>query len=93
MLELQARGFDVPRDVSVVGMDDLEFASHIPPGLTTVRLPTYQLGTMAAELTLQRLRGDATPHRIELPIELVVRGTTTAPAHDAGRAAPAISTP
>jgi LacI family transcriptional regulator len=76
MLELQVRGRRVPEDMSVVGIDDLELAAHVQPALTTVRLPTYQLGTLAAEMTLRRLKGDATSNRIELPIDLVIRGTT-----------------
>ncbi len=75
LLELQARGFQVPQAFSVVGIDDIEFAGHVVPALTTVHLPTHQLGILAAELTLKRLKNEATSNRIELPIELVVRGT------------------
>lgn len=75
LLELQSRGLRVPEDFSVVGIDDLELASHIVPGLTTVSLPTHQLGALAAELTLKRLKGEAALRWNELPIELVVRNT------------------
>jgi LacI family transcriptional regulator len=76
LLEHKTRGVAVSGDVYVVDIDGLELAANVLPGLTTVRLPTYQLGTMAAELTLDRLKDEVTPQRIELPIELVIRGTT-----------------
>lgn len=68
-------GLHVPRDLAVVGFDDIELAAFIRPALTTVRQPKYQMGREAAELMLQMLgpqppRG---PVRRILPGELVVR--------------------
>ncbi len=76
MIELQARGLHVPRDVSIAGIDDLDLAAHTAPGLTTVHLPTSQLGRRAAEHVLRRLEGHETERIVEMPIELVVRGST-----------------
>jgi LacI family transcriptional regulator len=77
--ECHAAGLEVPGDVSVTGFDDMAIASMINPGLTTVRFPAYALGKLAAEHLLARLNGAAAPERRELPVELVVRGSTAAP--------------
>jgi LacI family transcriptional regulator len=57
----------------VVGIDNLEIASHIVPSLTTVHLPTAELGREVAEHLLGRLRGQVRLRRTEMPIELVER--------------------
>jgi LacI family transcriptional regulator len=76
VFEAQARGLAVPRDLSVVGIDNLEIALHVTPALTTVHLPTARLGEEAAQHLLARLQGREMPGRTTLPIELIVRGST-----------------
>jgi DNA-binding LacI/PurR family transcriptional regulator len=68
-------GIRVPRELSVVGFDDIEVASYV--GLTTVRQPLAESGRRGAELLLRALGGRPVDLRTELlPLELVVRGTT-----------------
>ena len=50
------RGIDCPREISVVGYNDMPFAGWFPPPLTTVHLPHYEIGVRAAELLLAQLR-------------------------------------
>ena len=73
-------GLDVPRDVSVVGFDDVEVSSYA--GLTTVRQPLFASGQMAARLLLESLAAEEplgeSVHSLDL--ELVVRSTTAPPA-------------
>lgn len=83
MLEIQSRGLKVPADISVAGIDDLDIAAHMIPGLTTVRLPTAELGQVAAQQVLKRFAGEKIDRRIELPIELVMRGSTAQERRDA----------
>jgi LacI family transcriptional regulator len=71
--EAQARGLHVPRDLSIAGIDNLEMAAHVSPALTTVHIPTAQIGDHAATTILARLRGKPGPLHHELPIALVVR--------------------
>jgi LacI family transcriptional regulator len=57
MQAARERGLELPRDLSVVGFDDLPMAGRIWPNLTTVRLPIRDMGRMAAEKLLAPLRG------------------------------------
>lgn len=80
LAECAALGIAVPGEVSVAGFDDLEVASLITPALTTVRFPTTELGACAAKHLLARLSGEGVAPPRELPVELMVRGSTAAPA-------------
>jgi DNA-binding LacI/PurR family transcriptional regulator len=72
---LEGLGKRVPEDLSVVGFDDVELARYA--GLTTVSQPLQDSGTRGAELLLSALEGEVTLQaRQQLPLELVVRGTT-----------------
>lgn len=74
-------GLDVPRDLSIVGFDDLPMASRVWPNLTTVRLPIRDMGRMAAEKLTAGLRGldPATLIQPEVDPSLVVRDSTASP--------------
>jgi len=67
----------VPRDVALVGFDDIPIAAALQPALTTVRQPIEQMGSMAASLLLSLLEGppEGRPpaQRLILPAKLVVR--------------------
>ncbi|MFM0644613.1 substrate-binding domain-containing protein [Paraburkholderia bryophila] len=76
LFEAQALGIAVPDALSIVGCDNLPIASQIMPGLTTVLLPTYELGEHAARAVLSWLANGNPPPHERLPIELIVRGTT-----------------
>jgi LacI family transcriptional regulator len=74
-------GLVCPDEVSVIGFNDMPFVDRLRPPLTTVRFPHYQLGTEAAQLLLERIGGGDGPVKIlYLAPELVVRGSTAAPA-------------
>ena len=81
----RAAGLSVPGDLSVVGFDDVEVASHI--GLTTVRQPLFESGDLGARLLLEALGGEGAPAAVEheLPLELVLRTTTAPPPARRGR--------
>ena len=68
-------GLHVPRDVSVAGFDDIEFASYFDPALTTVRQPRAELGRLAAESLVARIGGigNKMQLRTRLPCSLVIR--------------------
>jgi LacI family transcriptional regulator len=57
LLEAQARKLHVPRQLSVVGFDNLEWAEQFSPALTTMRVPLTELGRQAARGLLARVQG------------------------------------
>jgi DNA-binding LacI/PurR family transcriptional regulator len=67
------RGVAVPRDLSVVGFDDIPDAAASTPALTTIRQPHAGKGATAITLLLDRVDP---PHTVTLPTELVVRSST-----------------
>jgi DNA-binding LacI/PurR family transcriptional regulator len=77
ILAFQMAGLRVPEDVSVVGFDDIMFAKHNNPSLTTVSQPLRRMGELAAESLLSRIenRGPYLPEILIEP-ELVVRNST-----------------
>ncbi len=78
------RDLKVPRDISVVGFDDIEFAAHFNPPLTTVRQDHEAAGTQAAELLLELIKHKTVPvKKIVLNQELVVRESVKKPASPA----------
>ncbi len=79
MAECNAQGITIPQQVSITGFDDMEIASLMTPGLTTMHFPTTELGAYAAHHLLSRLTGKSVDLHTELPVELVVRGTTAPP--------------
>lgn len=70
------RGWSVPRDIAVVGFDDLPAAAASEPPLTTVHQPLLETGRRAVELLVARLKGEPLPELHErLPCRLVVRAS------------------
>lgn len=76
---LRQHGIICPRDISVVGFDDLGVAPHYVPPLTTMRQPREAMGRMAAEALIDTVENPerlVAPMRIVLRSELVVREST-----------------
>lgn len=78
MRVLQEHGLRCPEDVSVVGYNDVDICEHLSPPLTSVRLPSLELGGAAATLAVELIEG-GDPRRIELAAELVPRASTAPP--------------
>jgi len=76
---LAERRVRVPRDVSVVGYGDVEFAAMLSPTLTSIRQPKYELGRAAAQLLIAETADPTHRHGdIRFEPELVERQSTTA---------------
>uniref|UniRef100_UPI0025CF45D1 substrate-binding domain-containing protein n=1 Tax=Phenylobacterium sp. TaxID=1871053 RepID=UPI0025CF45D1 len=74
---LRRRGLRCPQDVSVVGFDDIRFAKHVSPALTTVAQPMDAIGAEAVRVLLDIFAGKAeTLQQVTLPHRLVVREST-----------------
>ena len=77
-IALARLGLRIPDDVSVVGYDDEPLAADLAPALTTVRIPFYEMGRIAAQHTLGRTVGDL-PARTFEPCTIVHRSSTNPP--------------
>jgi LacI family transcriptional regulator len=84
---LRDAGLDCPRDLSVVGYNDVPMADCLDPPLTTIRLDGDMIGRRAAEAVLAAIRGLPIPDPgPPVPAELVVRASATRPGTRPGRA-------
>lgn len=89
---LRVRGLSCPRDISVVGHNDMPFVDMVSPPLTTVHIRHGEMGAQAGRLLLSLVRGEATGGvDVVLKPDLVVRESTGAPRHGDGGLAAASS--
>jgi LacI family transcriptional regulator len=77
LIAIEEEGLRVPRDISLVAFDDVQWMSMVEPGVTAVRQPIADLARSAAELVFRRLRegGDGRPTTITFRTELVSRAS------------------
>ena len=68
----------MPQDVALVGFDDMPFAAHMNPPLTTIHQPIEQMGSTAVDLLIDRLHNKLSEpvDRILLPTELIIRDSS-----------------
>jgi LacI family transcriptional regulator len=91
---LRENHIDCPGQVSVTGFNDLPMMDRVTPALTTVRVPQYEMGRIAARLLVEQLVASDDPAAVDgdkaaapvrhvvLPVELVVRASTGRPPDD-----------
>ena len=73
-------GLKLPRDLSIVGFDDIRFAAFVDPPLTTIRQPGLEIGRHAMGLLARIMAGETVEERrFMLPTELVIRESTMSP--------------
>jgi DNA-binding LacI/PurR family transcriptional regulator len=79
--EATEQSLELPRDLSVIGFDDVPLAQLTDPPLTTVNQPTELKGELAARSLLEAIEAGRPTERARtiMPTELVIRGTTAAP--------------
>jgi LacI family transcriptional regulator len=76
---IAGRGLRCPEDISVVGYNDIPMSRYVSPPLTTIELPSEELGEEAARMALAALEGDGEedgPRLVRLPATLVIRRST-----------------
>jgi LacI family transcriptional regulator len=79
LLEAERSGFSVPRELSVVGFDDLDWSRHLRPSLTTIQVPTGATWQRAGEYLVRHLAGEQTIMHHEVDYSLIVRESTASP--------------
>jgi LacI family transcriptional regulator len=70
---LKDAGIRVPQDVSLVGFDDVTFADHFSPTLSTVQAPTEEIGKLAVETLIKQINGEEVEQNVLLPTRLMLR--------------------
>lgn len=71
---IHEKGLRVPDDISVVGMDDIPFARYTSPPLTSIRSPSFEMGSKAVSIAIETVNEpSACARRVVLPVELVIR--------------------
>jgi LacI family transcriptional regulator len=74
---IHEQGLKVPDDISLIGHDDIEWASFTQPALTTIAQPIQELSELAIDLLLDRMKNPVlSPRRYTLPNRLIIRQST-----------------
>lgn len=77
-------GLRIPEDISIVGYDDIEMARFSHPPLTTIRHPKAELGELAVELLVSRIRNkELSTEALTMQPELIIRQSVAAPRRSA----------
>ncbi len=76
LFEAAAMGLDVPGALSITGFDDSVMSGHIPPGLTTMHVPTAEMGQLAADYLVNCIEGRPVRAKTRVEVRLVVRGSS-----------------
>ena len=82
LFECRRRGIEVPRDMSIMGVNDLEVSGCACPALSTIATPRYEMARRAAEIVLEIVRGSGErprERRIDLGFRVIVRESTGMP--------------
>jgi DNA-binding LacI/PurR family transcriptional regulator len=76
--------YDLPNDLSVIGLDDIDLASRVTPTLTTIALPRYEIGKLAMEELLALIRNSSQPKTNQVVTTKLIVRNSTAPAPNRG---------
>ncbi len=76
LFECRDLGLQVPGDISITGFDDMWLSAILEPGLTTVRTPRKEMGTLAGRYLLSVLANHEDPPPAPLEFELIPRGSS-----------------
>ncbi len=80
MRAVDEAGYQVPKDISIIGFDDVPEATYVRPRLTTVRQPLREMGRIAARILMARIEDPTLPpEQVELPTELIIRDSCQSP--------------
>ncbi|MHB0854321.1 MAG: LacI family DNA-binding transcriptional regulator [Rectinema subterraneum] len=83
MKALEEHGIIVPNEISIIGFDNIEMAAYTRPALTTISVPTKELGRVAVKIMLDRLEtGRDYAIKVNLPFTLIERESCKALMHE-----------
>jgi DNA-binding LacI/PurR family transcriptional regulator len=67
---------EIPKDLKIVGYDDIKLAYLLTPSLTTIRQPIKAMGELAIKILIDEIKGEKCKTENVLPVELIIRETT-----------------
>lgn len=73
---VRAQGLIPGRDVAIVGFNNIDLAEQLPIPLTSIQSPMHQMGELAMQLLVKKIKGEAV-ESIQLKPKLLVRSSTT----------------
>ena len=77
---IKDHGLKIPKDISVISIDDIDTAQYLSPTLTTIQIPVEAMGSMAAKVLIDRINGGHTlPMKINFPCHLAIRESCDKP--------------
>lgn len=79
LFECLAHDVKVPQEISITGFDGLDLAGQVEPPLTTVHVPSFEMGRRSAEYLIARLNDKPAADKTKLESNLIIRGTTAPP--------------
>jgi len=85
MSEASFRGLSIPKDFSLIGLDDIWLSAQVQPALSTVAMPCYEIGSMAMGLLLEKFDGGKGSRRNpegNVTTRFVLRSSTAPPPQD-----------
>jgi LacI family transcriptional regulator len=80
IFQCQRSNIKIPEDLSIAGIDGLSIGGHVTPSLTTMSVPFYEMGELAAVSLLNRLNANGkASEKVELEATLLIRESTAPP--------------
>ena len=78
---IHSRGLKCPEDVSITGFNDIPLLDRIPPGLTTVKILQFDVGPIAAEILIKKMKEKnvPVPETTIMPVSIIERGSVQSP--------------
>lgn len=68
-------GLTVPDNIAIIGFDDIPLASLVTPPLTTIHVQRYEIGRIAGEILIAKIKGETIKSVHVLPVSFIVRGS------------------
>lgn len=73
---LKTKGFRIPEDISVIGIDDIMLSSYIEPALTTVKVDRAKMGVATVHALIKKINGETVSESVFSAGELIIRKST-----------------
>ena len=80
IINLRKHGYEVPKDVLVVGFSNEPFSEVVTPSISTIKQPGFEMGQKAAQLLIEEIKIKDVPHPVKtmvMPTELIIRESST----------------